>query len=327
MPAFIAHLLIARDLSDLPEIKKLVKEKNYFLLGSLGPDLPYYRNVFGTAIGTFFEEKFNPDSPGYYDWGDFFHARTPNLFPMKLIEVIRKDRGLRTSDPNHDQKLSFVLGHLTHMAADQVVHPFVEEVAGPYFVSGRFRRNHRLLEVYQDLLLLEKLESKTAFKTINFADWVKVGRVINGDGLPDESDFGGPPNPQTRKRIIYTEDWLRSFIQRAFLEAYSVILDKDEVEKWVGGFNSVLDNFQIIGPYKTAFGDLNSKKPSENAEYYRDKFKDYLTFCFEPAKELSKKYISAARDFYNSENISEKERRIFSDQFPDIDLSRPLTKA
>ena len=326
MPAFIAHLLLANDLSEEPEIKEVAKAKNYFLLGSLGPDLPYYRNVFGAAIGTFFEEKFNLDSPGFYDWGDFFHARTPNLFPMKLIEVLRKDKGSGTSDLNHDQKLSFVLGYLTHMAADQVVHPFVEEVAGPYFVSGRFRQNHRLLEVYQDLLLLEKLESKTAFKTINFADWVKVGRVINGEGPPDESEFGGPPNPQTRKRIIFTEDWLRSFIQRAFLEAYSVILDKDKVEKWVGGFNSVLDNFRIIGPYKTAFNDLNSKKNSERAKYYREKFKDYLSIYFESAKELSKKYISATREFYNSEFINEKERRIFSDHVPDIDLSRPLTK-
>jgi hypothetical protein len=122
MPAFIAHLLLANDLSEEPEIKEVAKAKNYFLHGSLGPDLPYYRNVFGAAIGTFFEEKFNPDSPGFYDWGDFFHARTPNLFPMKLIEVLRKDKGSGTSDLNHDQRLSFVLGYLTHMAADQQFH-------------------------------------------------------------------------------------------------------------------------------------------------------------------------------------------------------------
>ena len=89
MPSFAAHLIIAQEVFDGIENSKIKGSRNYFLLGSLGPDLPYYRNVFGTAVGTFFEEKFNPDAPGFYSgFGDHFHARTPNIFPMRRKEVI-----------------------------------------------------------------------------------------------------------------------------------------------------------------------------------------------------------------------------------------------
>jgi hypothetical protein len=47
MPAFITHLLISRDPDfDALGIKAIAEKKNFFSLGSLGPDLPYYKNVF-----------------------------------------------------------------------------------------------------------------------------------------------------------------------------------------------------------------------------------------------------------------------------------------
>ena len=80
---------------------------------------------------------FNPDSPGIYGgWGDLFHARTPNVFPMKMLETIRKDKDPATGT----QKLAFALGYLTHVAADQHIHPFVEKYAGPYYISGVNRK-------------------------------------------------------------------------------------------------------------------------------------------------------------------------------------------
>jgi hypothetical protein len=63
MPSFAAHLIIAREIITALNEPAINENRNFFLLGSLGPDLPYYRNVFGTAIGTFFEEKYNPSSP------------------------------------------------------------------------------------------------------------------------------------------------------------------------------------------------------------------------------------------------------------------------
>ncbi len=48
--------------------------------------------------------------------------------------------------------------------------------------------------------------------------------------------------PITEKGLFaktFTYDWFRSFIQRAFLETYSSIIDDDEMEDWVKGFNSI----------------------------------------------------------------------------------------
>ncbi len=320
MPAFMAHLLIAKELYDLPENKTAAPHGNYFLLGSIGPDLPYYRNVFGSAVGTFFEEKFNIDSPGYYALGDYFHARTPNLYPLKLLEIIKKDKDPKTQG----QKISFVPGYLTHLAADQTIHPFVEGYAGAYFVSGKARKEHRLLEVYQDLLLLEKKFSPNEFETIDLAAWLDISPPKTGSSVNDElPEF--EKDKFAAERRIFTEEWFRSFCQRAFLEAYSHLLEGEEFEKWVRGFRSVLDIYKKIGPYSEAFDALG--KNTDPAKKYREMFeKDYLKNYFNPAKDLAALYLQVALAFFNSPQVTEKERGDFLTQIPDIDLSSPLAK-
>ena len=54
--------------------------------------------------------------------------------------------------------LAFACGYLTHIAADQVVHPFVNSIAGPYYASHKNRRTHREVEVYQDVALYATVE-------------------------------------------------------------------------------------------------------------------------------------------------------------------------
>ena len=322
MPSFVAHLLIAKDVfgfSGLPDIRENL---NYLSLGSLAPDLPYYRNVFGSAIGTFFEEKFNPDSPGFYSGpGDYFHSRTANLFPMKMLEVIRKD-----DDPEKEkQKLSFAFGYLTHVAADHHIHPFVNKYAGSFYMSGRNRKRHRMLEVYQDIFLYEEKCSGKQFFDEDFPSWFDVGPPRK----ETEISVAGTEGPETEKILspkIYTYDWLRSLIQRAFLETYSSIIEEDEVEKWVKGFNSIFKPMPNIGPYHDAY--QNIKEESEEAKEFKEMFycegKTYLAECFEPAKKLSEAYISAAKNFFNSKHISDNERKEFLRQIPDADLTSPL---
>jgi Zinc dependent phospholipase C len=296
--------------------------RNYFLLGSLGPDLPYYRNVFGTAIGTFFEEKFNPDSPGFYSCeGDYFHSRTPNLFPMKMLETIRRDK-----DPNTEgKKFAFGLGYLTHVAADQHIHPSVEQYAGPFYVSGVNRKRHRTLEVYQDILLYENVTGKKFFDE-DFPPWFDVG-------LPQREveiqTIGTEGEPVTEKRLLaktFTLGWFRSFIQRAFLETYSSIIDGDEIEEWVKGFNSVFKFLKSIGPYHDAYKNIaeDSEEAREFIRMFYGEETNYLLKCFDPAKELSKKYISLANVFFNSSHISDKERNELLSLIPDADLISPL---
>jgi len=322
MPSFVVHLLISQDVLNSLDIDDIKGTRNYFLLGSLGPDLPYYRNVFGTAIGTFFEEKYNPDSPGFYSGnGDYFHAKSPNLFPMKMLEILKKDKDSKTEK----EKLAFTLGYLTHVAADQHIHPLVEEYAGSFYVSGINRKRHRTLEVYQDIFLYEKWSGKKFFEE-DFPPWFDVSQPQKEVEIQTIGLEGEPKTEKILSSKIYTYDWFRSFIQRAFFETYGVIIDGDEIEKWVKGFNSIFNPMPKIGPYHDA--NKNIEKGTEEAKEFKDMFygeeTNYLSKCFEPAKKLSGRYVSIAKKFFASQEISDNERREFLTQIPDADLTSPL---
>jgi hypothetical protein len=146
----------------------------------------------------------------------------------------------------------------------------------------------------------------------------------------EEIQVAGPEGePKTEKILstkIFTYNWFRSFIQRAFLEAYGVILEDDEVEKWVKGFNSVFKHIANIGPYHDAYSQIEEK--SEEAIQFKKLFfsedKNYLANCFDPAKKLAKKYMKAAQRFFKYPYISNKERAYFLGQIPDADLTSPL---
>jgi hypothetical protein len=326
MPSFVAHLLISKEVFSALDIPKIKGSQNYFLLGSLGPDLPYYRNVFGTAISTFFEEKYNPDSPGFYSGdGDYFHSRTPNLFPMKMIEVVRKDKDSNTES----QKLAFTLGYLTHVASDQHIHPFVEKFSGPFYLSGKSRQKHRILEVYQDLFLFKEKYPDNNFFEEDFQSWIDIGPPVK----EEEEQVGGAQGSDLMKDLekkyptkIYTYEWFRSFIQRAFLETYSLIIDGDEIEKWTKGFASIFKPMENIGPYRDAY--KNIMEVSREAEAFREMFygeeTNYLSKCFVPAKQLAEKYILVANKFFSSKYISDIERKQFLSQIHDADLTSPL---
>ena len=323
MPSFVAHLLIAKEILSRSTLKNFSENQNFFFLGSLAPDLPYYRNVFGAAVGTFFEEKFNPDSPGFYSgYGDHFHSRTPNLFPMKMLEIIRKDKDLETEN----KKLAFAFGYLSHVAADHHIHSFVENYAGSFYVSGVNRKKHRTLEVYQDLFLYGKKFPGQDFFDEDFSSWFDVGPPQEEEEI---QTIGPEGEPATEKRLLpktFTYEWFKSFIQRAFFETYSLIIDDDEVEKWVKGFNSIFSPMAKIGPYHDAHKNIakNSEEAKEFMKMFNNQETNYLAKCFIPAKELSLRYISTAGQFVASEQISDKERKKFLIQIPDADLTSPL---
>ena len=323
MPSFAAHLIMAQEVIAALDDPAIGESKKYFLLGSLGPDLPYYRNVFGTAIGTFFEEKYNPESPGFYSgYGDNFHSQMPNLFPMKMLEIIKKDK-----DPSaENSKLAFAFGYLTHVAADQHIHPLVESYAGSFYVSGYARKKHRTLEVYQDLFLYQNKFPNKLFFEEDFSSWIDVGPPSKEDEFQRmDSEFGG------EKKIFvkeYTFEWFRSFISRAFFEAYSIIIKGDEVEEWLKGFTSILKFLKGVGPYRKAFDDIaaGSAEAGEFKKMFLGEDNNYLTKYFEPAKEISNRYILAAKGFLKKTQITDTQRKTFLKQVPDADLTTPLIK-
>jgi hypothetical protein len=323
MPSFAAHLIIAQEVLASLKDREIEGVKNYFFLGSLGPDLPYYRNVFGTAIGTFFEEKYNPESPGYYSgYGDYFHSKTPNLFPMKMLEIIKKDRDPATEKP----KLAFAFGFLTHIAADQHIHPLVENYAGPFYSSGLSRKRHRTLEVYQDLFLFQNKFPNKFFFEEDFSSWINVGPPSK----ELEKEVSRGPDERIGEEVFVSKEfsfeWLRSFISRAFFEAFSQIMEGAEVEEWIKGFNSILGYMKGVGPYRDAIQSIS--KTGKDSNFFREMFdaedKNYLTKYFQPAKEISVKYILAAKAFMNEPQITDDQRKIFLSQVPEADLTTPL---
>lgn len=316
MPAFVAHFLIAKDVFPSTGLKDTEENRKYFCLGSVGPDLPYYGNVLGTAFGTFFEEKYNPEAPGFYtNIGDYFHARTPSFFPLKMLETIRKDKDEKTLD----QKLAFVLGYLTHVAADQRIHPLVEDYAGPFYVSGLNRKKHRILEVYQDILLYGKMNPNKNFFDEDFISWFDVSPP--GQETPSTDPSVAPLIPP---RVA--PDWLGSFIQRSFFEAYGSIINNAEVENWIKGFTSIFRMFKDIGPYRDANEGIEKNTPEakELISKFNSKKAGYNSKCLNPAVELSKRYIEAAYKLLQSKEISDQTRAEFLSSVPDADLTSPL---
>ena len=163
MPASIAHMLIAEQARDRlltdsdQEIVKfaknvLGKHPQYMRLGSLGPDLPY----FGLR------SLKNPHKPlGVDQWSYQLHSKNPNVFPLQMIELVWRESNPRKDWEEGDNcKFAFLCGFLTHVAADQIIHPLVNFIAGRYSHSHEAREDHRICEMHQDLYVLSQHKFK-----------------------------------------------------------------------------------------------------------------------------------------------------------------------
>jgi len=211
MPANVAHMLIAhKALKNLQknEDKKLAgfarildnasgseRYQAYMNLGSLGPDLYYYtslaKGIKDILIDGYFQAK------AVTPWAYHLHSNQPNVFVLKLIEIVFSDvvrQGKRVKlDVDDYRKLAYIAGHLSHIAADQIIHPLVNRIAGPYYKDGKNRKTHREAEVYQDYFLYQevyRLEDKSGaryeFFKQNFRRW---SDCVRGAKLENTKDW------------------------------------------------------------------------------------------------------------------------------------------
>ena len=338
MPANIAHMLIAhKTLNKLREKSKEIQElqnyinifdddsdrtklyKSYYNLGSLGPDLFYYsRRATGIKDLMF---DVNSSAKGVEPWSYHLHSVEPNKFPLKMIEILFRDA---LKDPNgkyilEDQdrcKLAFIAGYLTHIAADQIIHPIVDAIAGPYYRSGENREKHRNCEAFQDYFLYLKvydLEGKPEEQRYDFF----------------EQKFNTWCDCITGLTTRNTEDWFRYFIQRAFAETYNILPEEDIIEDSVDNLLMVLRLCDNVGPYKKAAKEY-AKYGEKSGNYieFIEKI-DYLKY-YRIAVELSVVYLL---EFYNvvallENNVyfpdDEKTRSRFLNIVDNADLTRPL---
>ncbi len=331
MPANITHMLIAHKALQTLKTKGVVEfeefanllddsstEKNYKAyvnLGSLGPDLYYYAEM-SSSLKDMLKEGF-VQAKGVTPWSYHLHSYKPNEFPLKLVEIIFSD-AVRENGQVHlfdedIRRLAYVAGHLTHIAADQIIHPVVNSVAGPYYREGQNRKKHRECEVFQDYFLYEevyRLEEKSGkeydFFKQDFRSWADCVRGIT-----------------TRN----TEDWFRYFLQRGFVETYSGCPPENDIENSVDNLLLILRTCQQVGPYKTA--DKEYRRDTDNSKMYQEYIKnvDYIKY-YRLAVELAVIYLIALYEVYfvlkEGKDFTDKHRKRFLRIVSDADLSCPL---
>jgi len=310
MPASIAHMLISRAVRDkIPSSGNykefhdiLVKHSRFMELGSLGPDLPYYENMGRAVICALLDKSDKP--MGVDQWSYQLHSKDPNVFPLKMIEIAWREANekLKYWEEDDQQKFAFICGFLTHIAADQIIHPIVNKIAGPYYKGGDHREMHRVCEVYQDIVIFNKRTGKSVLDE-KLNEWCDINSGI-GENVPV---------------------WFKYFIQKAFVEAHSIMPCEDAIEDWADGTLMTLRLLNDLGPYTKASEDFEKNK--ENSEKYKRFFsnEDYEKY-FNEAINLSEIYIKATFKLYDADDLTDEDRGKFKTVVQNADLSSPLQK-
>lgn len=333
MPANITHMLIAhkaiqtlkaKGIPEFTEFADILDDtsgkknyKAYVNLGSLGPDLYYYSNMT-SSVKDMLTEGF-VQAKGVTPWAYHLHSHKPNEFPLRLVEVmfsdvIRENGKVQLLDDDY-RKLAYIAGHLTHIAADQIIHPVVNSVAGPYYRSGDNRKKHRECEVFQDYFLyteVYRIEEKSGDKYDFFKqDFRKWADCVTGF---------------TSKNA---QDWFRYFLQRGFVETYGSCPPEDNIENSVDNLLLILRVCQQIGPYKKAHSEY--QKDKDNSKMYQEYIRsvNYIKF-YRLAIELAVVYLIALYEIYfvlkEGNDFTEKHQKRFLKIVSDADLSCPLEK-
>jgi hypothetical protein len=312
MPASIAHMLISKECrkrlltreryTDFSKI--LDHHRTYMELGALGPDLPYYENGALAVLNLLLDRS---DKPlGVDQWSYQLHSKNPNIFPLKMIEIAWRESDLHADewDEEDNHKFAFICGFLTHIAADQIIHPVVNKIAGPYYKASpdvNHREIHRKCEVYQDVVLFQELNPGKDLMDEQPNEWCDIS-----------------PNCSANAPV-----WFRCFMQKTFVEAHSVNSAEDSVENWVDGMLQSLRVLNNFGPYVGASRDFRDQGLNSAAykKYYGEV--DYLGFL-EQAVELGLIYIQTAFELYRVNHLADEERQFFLRVVQDADLSSPL---
>ncbi len=341
MPANIAHMVIAhkafellrtrtghKELSEFanmidgPESRKQHDYYKYMNLGSIGPDLYSYASMVKSSVDMLLEGFV--DAEGVTPWSYQLHSFRPNEVPLNLIQVMFKDvvrtDGAVEFDDDDKRKVAYVAGHLCHIAADQIIHPLVNEIAQPYYRKGTNRTKHRKCEVFQDYFLYEEVyrdrraaadvseKATYDFFRQDFHDWVDCITGLT-----------------TRN----TEDWFRYFLQRGFVETYGVCPQEKEIENAMDNLLAVLRVCKIRGPYKTA-ADEYKEYGAESPMYQEFVARPGYVKYYEDAVKLSAIYIAALFEVYAvlqaGGDFDDPKQERFLKIVSEADLSCPLQR-
>ena len=145
MPGAYAHLTLVRqaaawnglktrdDITD--EAKKALSLRvGYAELGAVSPDLPYLALMEGKSK----------------EWADNMHKRHTVQLIRALVRAVD-----RLSGDDRLCAVAWLLGYLSHVVMDMVVHPVVARV-----INGEYEgheREHRVCEMHQDVYVFKRL--------------------------------------------------------------------------------------------------------------------------------------------------------------------------
>ena len=157
-------------------------------------------------------------------------------------------------------------GYLTHLATDYVIHPYVNEQAGKYYVSDEHQVTHRMIEIYQDVYLFRKMYEKTAQgKKQDVVDAFRKKDLEAKIDVPGESALFGGWDTQRSLRMLF---------QRAFLETHGVHITEQNVEDWFDGTSMTLRVLnKNVSPYTRALhkpDDALAQKACPPGKFYVD---------------------------------------------------------
>jgi len=338
MPANIAHMVIAhnamtllrtRGFKELADFAALMDDpaedslcQAYVNLGSIGPDLYYYASMAKSAKEMLLEGFV--DATGVTPWSYHLHSQKPSQFPLHLSEILFQDavreNGWITLDVDDHRKLAYIAGHLSHIAADQIIHPLVNGIAKPYYRSGANRKKHRQCEVFQDYFLYEEV----------YRDKRDQAKGRKGKAVYSffDQDFRKWVDCVPQWTTRNTEDWFRYFLQRGFAQTYGVFPSETEIENSVDNLLLVLRICKVNGPYKDAQAEY--QKHGAEGDMYREYIAapDYLTY-YDEAVRLAAVYMAALYEVYTTlaagRDFKDQKAR-FREIVSSADLSCPLEK-
>lgn len=150
MPAVLAHWAIAKEIAKTFQFslfedfflgnpdERYDGFSKYLFLGANGPDLPYFEHLVG-------------DDQGISSFADLYHYNKQSEFIINYVKILRE-----ITDPHiKNRAMPYILGHLTHLIADSIMHPFVNRFAGVYH-NQPVEDLHKISELHQDSWLAQK---------------------------------------------------------------------------------------------------------------------------------------------------------------------------
>lgn len=292
MPANISHFLVC--LTSLKEFSKTGTATKAFseelfndnlsnnrtlawaLFGSIAPDLFFYQGSFRALWKLYAGKLLRYEMPE--GWSYLLHSAKTNELPFRLFQITFRDAEYSDSKYNLEdidyRKIAFILGWLTHIAADQMLHRRINDLAGPYYRSSKFRELHRELEIQLDYHLYQKLyrpdHESTEFMKQDFSKWTfsfdqsfhSVLRSILVYFIRNPISFLNSlflKQTLSSLRVFLhiaaqhvTEEWFVPFIQRGFLETYGRCPNQSDIYSSVFNLGMILRTTGSIKHYKSA---------------------------------------------------------------------------